>query len=353
MDAARSMDTDLRQLPTGGEDGPARELRVLQGPIQQGEDPRSRHWSLLQGSIFHPSDLPAAPPGRFVSPEELQYLENEATAITEELETRKKMLPEENTANNYEGRDSGPARGLRVIQRPVQQGAKVQHSRILSLPQGSVLDPSDLPSTPPGRFVSPEELQYLEDEATAIMKELETRKKVLPDEITANSPAGRERGPAKGILHPSDLPPTPPGRFASPGELQYLEDEGTDIMEELEARRQVKEKLLKGPNRENEDDPTQAGRQQKMSKRARNKFRFRIVPSVQYWERKWKKNSSPSNVSEKQETEGQEDAKDEPARAKRVRNKFRFHVPSLRYLSGAMYSKGKRGGGPNCVPMMG
>ena len=156
------------------------------------------------------------------------------------------------------------------------------------------------------------------------MEELETRKKVLPEENTDHGPAERESG------------------FAT--RMNGLE---------LEAKSQMTEKLLEGPSRENEDDPTQAERQQQMSKRARNKFRFRIVPSLQYWDRKWKKNSSPSTVSEKQVTEGQEEEKAEPAIAKRARNKFRFHVPSLRYLSGAMYSKGKREGTPNFVPMMG
>ena len=39
------------------DDGPARELRVLQEEIQQGEDQRSALWSLPQGSILNPSDI--------------------------------------------------------------------------------------------------------------------------------------------------------------------------------------------------------------------------------------------------------------------------------------------------------
>ena len=199
LDDARSLDTNLRRLPRGGEEGPASDLRLLQGPIQQGENPSYRLWSL---------------------------------------------------------------------------------------PQGSVLDPSDLPQTPPGMFVSSEEIQYLEDEAA-------------------------------------------------------------DIMKELEARNQMKETLLKGSSRENEDNPLQ----NEMSKRARNKFGFRIMPSLQYWERKGKRNSSPNNVLEKQGTEDQEKEKYEPAVEKRARNKFRFHVPNIRYLSGDMYRKGKRDGSHNFVPM--
>ena len=236
---------DFRQLPADQEGGPVRELRVLQQQVQL---PAGMVGSTTTGTILHPSDLPAAPPGRFVSPEELQYLEDEAAAIMEELEAKDNMSLENGARDQARdlrqvlaGGEGGPERVMRVLQEPVQLRVLQDHSPdLLSLPWGSV-------------------------------------------------------------LHPSDLPPTPPGRFVSPEELQYLEDEATDIVEELEARKMEKEKVelleqQKTPNKENVRTAEMEGGQQTVEKRTRNQFRFRIVPNLQFWDRKGKRGSSPNFV---------------------------------------------------------
>ena len=236
---------DLRQLPAGQGGGPARELRVLQQQVQL---PVGMVGSITRGAVLHPSDLPAAPPGRFVSPEELQYLEDEAVAIMEELEARDNM-----SLVNYArdqardlkqvpaGGEGGPERGLRVLREPVQlRERKDQSPELLSLPWGSILHPSDLPPPPPGRFVSAEELQYLEDEATDIMEELEARN---------------------------------------------MEKDQGELLEEQEQ-----------PNKEKLRTHEMDGGQQTVKKRTRNQFRFRIVPNLQFWDRKGKRSSSPNFV---------------------------------------------------------
>ena len=50
------------------------------------------------------------------------------------------------------------------------------------------------------------------------------------------------------------------------------------------------------PNKEKLRTHEMDGGQQTVKKRTRNQFRFRIVPNLQFWDRKGKRSSSPNFV---------------------------------------------------------